>query len=167
MVSGSKSVPGSTAPARSSELSWWSVSPREMSVLRKPTRPKRRTTPAPTPGPAPISRRCWGSTGSGTFHLRVEYGEVIVAEGDAGGGHVLLQVRQRGGARDEQNVRVLVQQPGQGDLGGHRAVLRGDGGDRRIVGERLGPARAGRPDREERDVGDVVIGAEAQDVLVV
>ena len=30
---------------------------REMSVLRKPSRPKRLTTPAPTPGPAPISRR--------------------------------------------------------------------------------------------------------------
>jgi hypothetical protein len=26
-------------------------------LLRKPSRPKRRTTPAPTPGPAPISRR--------------------------------------------------------------------------------------------------------------
>src|SRR3954466_1413972 len=115
----------SRPPLRRSDASWSSVWPREMSVLRKPTRPKRRTTPAPMPGPAPISRRCWGSTGSGIFHLRVEYGEVVVVERDASGGHVLLQVRQRGGARDEQDVRVPAQQPGQGDLGGRRAVLRG------------------------------------------
>ncbi|HVC06086.1 MAG TPA: hypothetical protein VND98_00650 [Solirubrobacterales bacterium] len=36
--------------------SWSTVSLREMSVLRKPSRPKRRTTPASTPGPAPINR---------------------------------------------------------------------------------------------------------------
>jgi hypothetical protein len=42
---------------RNSAASCSSVSPREMSVLRKPSRPKCRTTLAPTPGPAPISRR--------------------------------------------------------------------------------------------------------------
>jgi hypothetical protein len=38
---------------------------REISVARKPSRPKRRTMAAPTPGPAPISSRWLGSTASG------------------------------------------------------------------------------------------------------
>src|SRR6201990_1219056 len=61
----------SRPPLRRSSASWSRAPPREMRVLRKPSRPKRRTTPAPTPGPAPISSRWRGSTGSGISRLRL------------------------------------------------------------------------------------------------
>ena len=75
----------------------------------------------------------------------VQRGQVLVVEGDARGGHVLLQVGQRRGAGDEQDVPILVQQPRQRDLGRRRCVLRGDGGDRRVLGKRLGPPVKGDP----------------------
>jgi hypothetical protein len=67
-------------------------------------------------------------------------------------------VRGVAGTGDGQYVRAEVERPGEPDLGGGRAVGTGDGVDLGRV------SRAG--DREERDVGDAQLTADAQQFVV-
>jgi hypothetical protein len=60
----------------------------------------------------------------------------------------------------------VVQQPGEADLGGRDAQGLGHGVHRRLVG-RLGQAREGSTEREERHPGDALGRAQPQHVLVV
>jgi hypothetical protein len=61
LVVGSMAGRGVTAWSAWCAAGGSSVPPREISVLRKPSRPKRRTTPAPTPGPRALRGGQFGS----------------------------------------------------------------------------------------------------------
>ena len=73
---------------------------------------------------------------------------------DGGHGQVLLEVRERGRARDEQDAVVVGEQPGQPDLGRRRVRSRwATRLDDRVVDD-LGHAREGRAEREVGHVRD-------------
>jgi hypothetical protein len=71
-----------------------------------------------------------------------------------------------GGAGDEQDVRRVVQQPGQADLGRRHAKGLGHSEHGRLVGH-LGQVRESAAKREERHPGDALGDTESQHVLVV
>ena len=99
---------------------------------------------------------------------------VLGGQGQAGTGHVLLEVVDRRRARDEQDVRRALQQPRQGDGHGGRAEAGGDGaegvglqrgepteGEVGHVGDALGGQRVDQ--RVVDPVGDVVEVLHADD----
>ena len=91
----------------------------------------------------------------------------IVSEGKYQGGSsdVLCKMHGTGSSRDEQDVRVVGQQPGETDLGGGD-VQRGCRGDNGRVARHLWPGQEGRPEREERNPGQVVLATLVQERLV-
>src|SRR3954452_10559962 len=98
------------------------------------------------------------------IHL-FERRHVLVVEADARGTEVLLEVSDRRGARDQQDVRVAMQEPRECDLRGCRAVLLRHLLDVRVRRDRPRAARERRPQREERDERDAALGTQLEHVL--
>src|SRR4051794_11681815 len=98
------------------------------------------------------------------LHL-FERGHVLVVEADGRRAEVLFEMRDRRGPRDQQDVRVAMQEPRERDLRGGRAALRGDLLDVRVRRDRARAARERRAQREERDERDAALGAELEHVL--
>src|ERR687897_248603 len=87
-------------------------------------------------------------------------GKLVLGQLDLGSAHVLLQMRDRRGARNRQHHRRAREQPGQRDPGRRGVVLAGDPVERPTA-----PCQVSGGEREPRDETDAELLAALEDVV--